>query len=426
MRNWILAALLANMLLLAVEFHYGAFESAHAPDSKLESREKQISFPDKSKDDTGLIQAPELDQMPAQNAGLIMENDDVSLTNVQPPLGATKLPVATEPSLANQQATHQSNPSPAITEQSSALGLAPALRRAELRPEANRTENSNEKSTASTAPASLPTMQTTEQASAETKVIAATKEHAAFIMPHTKNTPDPEKAISKNLKATEQPQPALPLQTAGKSSDIRIALSKPAESPPTAESPIPDNMAATDAVKSNEGAGVTTQQEPQIPGNMQTECYTTGPIKNADELKILLDQFRSQLTELEMSIGKTRKTRKRTSYLVYYPASATLEKSLSNADILKNNYGIRDLQVFKDGEMKGAISLGVFRSEQNALSAKNRFEQKGVQAQIKPRFPFEEVYLVRMRWTNQQAAAEQLLDALTKRYPGMRRAKSCE
>ena len=159
-----------------------------------------------------------------------------------------------------------------------------------------------------------------------------------------------------------------------------------------------------------------------------TACYMAGPIKDAAVLNALLTQFRPQLTELAMSFpNPASKTRKHNAYTVYYPAPPSMEESLTTATLLKKKYGIKDLQVFRDGEMKGAIALGVYSNERNALSAKSQFEQKGLQVQIKPRFPVESAYKVRMRWTEQQEkTAEQLVDALSETYPDTQRISNCE
>jgi len=97
---------------------------------------------------------------------------------------------------------------------------------------------------------------------------------------------------------------------------------------------------------------------------------------------------------------------------------------LHNADVLKTEYGIRDLQIINEGELKGAISLGIFSNEANAQTAKSRLEQQGLEVKIAPRFPGNDIfYAVRLRWTEAQAQDARLLtNALAKNYSAKRSA----
>jgi hypothetical protein len=161
---------------------------------------------------------------------------------------------------------------------------------------------------------------------------------------------------------------------------------------------------------------------PPKPEAMHTSCYAAGRSINVEALNNLLGRYRPQLTALELTV---REKRKNGSYLVYYPPAATLEQSIATAETLRNNYGVSDLLVFRNGELKGTISLGVFSNEQRAKIAQSQLEKKGVHAKIMPRYPLEKNYFVRARWSEQQtAAAKQLSDALKKNYPAMGRTAS--
>jgi hypothetical protein len=199
-------------------------------------------------------------------------------------------------------------------------------------------------------------------------------------------------------------------------------------SPPQKKSPAPEKKTVTETVGSLDAN--RTQAKAPNPDNRRKQdtvssaCYTAGPIRDEEAFNALLIRFRPQLKSLSLAPAKSGKPRKHISYVVYSPAPSTMEGSLHNADVLKTEYGIRDLQIINEGELKGAISLGIFSNEANAQTAKSRLEQQGLEVKIAPRFPGNDIfYAVRLRWTEAQAQDARLLtNALAKNYSAKRSA----
>jgi hypothetical protein len=235
----------------------------------------------------------------------------------------------------------------------------------------------------------------------------------------------PELAVPENMAdvepVTEPPAVSEIAQTAEPTADTA------AEPPSAAENTqIQTPQAEPAIVKPNETDSAAPEPaappEPSKTEAVQTACYVLGPVKSADALNALLNQYRPQLAAVELSATEKRKN---DSHLVYYPAAASQEQALANAEMLRNNYGIKDLLLFRSGELQGAISLGVFSNEQRAKLAQNQFEKKGLHTEIRPRYPAEAHYSVRARWSEAQAAAaKSLSDALQKTYPPMGRTVS--
>lgn len=71
--------------------------------------------------------------------------------------------------------------------------------------------------------------------------------------------------------------------------------------------------------------------------------------------------------------------------MVYLPAGETYEQSLENVELLKQK-GITDYWLFRKGEVKGDISLGVFSSEIRAEAFKKQLAIKTLNALIRPRY----------------------------------------
>jgi hypothetical protein len=341
MKHWLLTALLANMALLWIEIHYGAFD---VPTTETFESQKQGNR------ETALMQTPSRIPPPADDTNNGDEKRDAAPMEKQ-------LAPQTQPA------------NPAVTEQlllPDALLSAPAV-------------NGTEINTKPLASASLSTTQTPLPSVTEKTVSATVSENS-------------EKSGSDLTSPTRQPK------------------KKPKE----------------DVVVKQ---AQTAPQPPQVPqqDNTLSTCFTTGPVENPQDLSALIARFRPQLTEVILLSNPLKKSRNRVSYLVYIPASSTMEQSHADADILKKSYGVEDLNIIRDGELKGAISLGVFNNQQNAILAQQRLEQKGVKAEVKPRLPVGAAYTIKMRWSDQQDnAALQFTDALSQNYPQFKRTASCQ
>nr|WP_305907724.1 hypothetical protein [Methylomarinum sp. Ch1-1]MDP4520499.1 hypothetical protein [Methylomarinum sp. Ch1-1] len=99
-----------------------------------------------------------------------------------------------------------------------------------------------------------------------------------------------------------------------------------------------------------------------------------------------------QAEDLDLSnlrIGETKDKRKVSSYLVYYPAAETFAASRNNVSMLRNK-GIKELWLFRKGEMKGAISLGLFTEKQRADNIVERLAGKGIKVNVAERYDDEE------------------------------------
>jgi hypothetical protein len=421
MKYWLSAALLANMALFLVEFHSGVFESFQMEEASAPRKEHETSS-GKHKDaagGTGLSETPAA-FAGSSDKGLGLPHDawpQIGQSAPQGNISSSDSPTLPLSSILTQTPGQAETP-PAVSGSADApvnkpvtsVGLSPQV---ELPP--------------TQSPAAIPEQPKAPPAiqPAEYGVIASPAPAPLPVIPaaaknaSTGDKADPDAAPEnpqKNIKAgTAQPDPAD--EKSGK-----------------AETPAHSSIAAAQSEK-NKNAGKAflakesrpPQQTPHSQDKVLTTCYIAAPANSVEKLNTLLRQFRPQLTELAIAPAQADKARKRNRFVVYYPAPPSMEESLLTATLLKNNHGLKDLQVIRDGEMKGAISLGVFSNERNAQAAKSKFEQQGLQVRIKPRFPTDSAYKVRMRWTaEQEPIAEQLVDALIQSYPDTQRITSCE
>lgn len=137
---------------------------------------------------------------------------------------------------------------------------------------------------------------------------------------------------------------------------------------------------------------------------MQPACNEIGPFADPQAATAWLagQTLRGELIHKEVLIPS--------AYLVYYPAAKNAEQMRIHKMML-NAKGINDIWVVPSGDLKGALSLGVFNAQERAVLFKNQLLQRGVQAEIKERYkPLSRLFV---RIKGDQKIPKQLAEGLT-------------
>ena len=115
-------------------------------------------------------------------------------------------------------------------------------------------------------------------------------------------------------------------------------------------------------------------------------CYHVGPFAN----NVALNVWR-KLNKIDAGFVSrfTKENNVVSSYLVYFPAAETYAQSTKNVQRLKQK-GITDYWLFRRGELKGAISLGLFVKKSSALSLQEKLVKAGFTVEIKERYKKEQ------------------------------------
>ena len=124
---------------------------------------------------------------------------------------------------------------------------------------------------------------------------------------------------------------------------------------------------------------------PELPVLEKRICYQIGPFANNDAIEAWAN-LNSIKPEMLKIVKKDRQVV--SSHLVYYPAAKQYQQSKKNVGMLKGK-GITDLWLFRKGEMRGAISLGLFVKESRALSLKRNLLKKGINVDVLQRYKTE-------------------------------------
>jgi hypothetical protein len=106
-------------------------------------------------------------------------------------------------------------------------------------------------------------------------------------------------------------------------------------------------------------------------------------------------------------------------YYVLIPAAANASQARRTVENLDAK-GISDTWIFPSGDLRNAISLGLFSREQNAQARIEELAKKGVEAQIRPRFRETTGYAVQL-----QAPADIGLARLKPLVPGEPKKIDC-
>lgn len=107
-------------------------------------------------------------------------------------------------------------------------------------------------------------------------------------------------------------------------------------------------------------------------------CYRVSPFK--DEKSALNFQKETE-SVVQSELVEQRVTENR-GYWALYPAAQNMAQAKMNVRWLKEN-GVSDLWLFRKGENRGAISLGLFKKRQGAEKIKEKLLKKGIKIEIR-------------------------------------------
>jgi len=119
------------------------------------------------------------------------------------------------------------------------------------------------------------------------------------------------------------------------------------------------------------------------------KCYEAGPFNDPAELQRWAS---TEHLKLFKPIYKSSVTA--SDFQVYYPAAKDSEQTRINKLMLQAK-GFTDIWTVIDGEMKGAISLGVFNDKQRAMLFKTQLAERGIKAEIRQRTKTREELFIR-------------------------------
>ncbi len=154
-----------------------------------------------------------------------------------------------------------------------------------------------------------------------------------------------------------------------------------------------------------------------------SRCGTLGPIgdrKTAEGAKTMLTQADMQAS-LEEKSEQTR-----IGYWVVIPPLESAEQVAQKIQELADA-GITDIWHFRSGELKNAISLGMFSQEENARNYSKMAKSKGFDTELRPRYMNKKEYTVRFRIDKSEPVIMEMWRQIELQYPNYELKKTaCE
>ncbi|MCL7423431.1 MAG: hypothetical protein M8364_21295 [Methylobacter sp.] len=150
-------------------------------------------------------------------------------------------------------------------------------------------------------------------------------------------------------------------------------------------------------------------------------CYEVGPFVNGNAYQLWKNELNVAREAIE---PLTRDGEVIKDYLVYYPAPETMQEAEANVKMLREK-GVQDLWLFRKGEDKGLISLGIFKNESRASILRSQLLAKGIQVEVRPRYIIKPQKYARIKGNGKVL---ERLNVMRQTYPAIavRQMEQCE
>lgn len=143
-------------------------------------------------------------------------------------------------------------------------------------------------------------------------------------------------------------------------------------------------------------------------GSLKPLCLALGPYASREEAKAGLEILKPAVQEARViAVPGDRED----GFWVLYPKARSREGAFANRQMLMNR-GIYEIWLFDRGPLAGAISLGLFKSQEEADAAVQGFRAKGVATRVKPRIVLGEAFWIRIFWRDTVLALDEAIQTV--------------
>ena len=147
------------------------------------------------------------------------------------------------------------------------------------------------------------------------------------------------------------------------------------------------------------------------PGNARSktkQCYELGPFHTMEAVKTIVSRMDSKAPwhQIDSSWDEVRVG----FWVLYHPGRPpeNFEASKANLEMLKSR-GITDTWLFTAGDLRGSISLGLFKSKTRAIGISKKLRAKGLNSVVQPWFTEIEQHRLQIQWNDTRALLESWL-----------------
>nr|VFJ53620.1 MAG: hypothetical protein BECKDK2373C_GA0170839_10401 [Candidatus Kentron sp. DK]VFJ57410.1 MAG: hypothetical protein BECKDK2373B_GA0170837_10667 [Candidatus Kentron sp. DK] len=151
-------------------------------------------------------------------------------------------------------------------------------------------------------------------------------------------------------------------------------------------SPPPRRSTNPTAASKPRPAPVTGSNKAPLPAVPPRVCYRLGPFPGKDVKKTQIDAVRTWLDARRISVKLHRNQRREVRlHWVYLPPFKTIDEAKKQAARMKKK-GVRDIFLLRRGDMKNAISLGVFSQRASMGKRLDELKRRGFAATVGSRY----------------------------------------
>jgi hypothetical protein len=193
------------------------------------------------------------------------------------------------------------------------------------------------------------------------------------------------------------------------------------ESVPGEDEPSPVAEINTDDVKINEdfdNALVTQLPDisvPGIPDNVQQErimCFSYGPFTDNLQAEDLMAWFQDRRVNVQQRLETGQENQ---LFWIYLKPQASRDNAIQAIEDLKSK-GITDYRLIETGDLRNAISLGLFSTQASVNRRLNELKNKGYQPVVIPYRDAKAIYWLDVKLTDQQDILNQMFTEYPARY----------
>lgn len=175
----------------------------------------------------------------------------------------------------------------------------------------------------------------------------------------------------------------------------------------------PDSYPAeTDPAESITGPIII--EPPSLPRTASAKgCFEIGPLQTREAAEGYMTLLAPSAKDIRLAI---RPGDVPDGWWVIYPKAATFEAAHANRHMLESN-GIFDSWLFDKGPLAGAISLGLYKTREEADQALQLLVEKGIGAKVVPRLVRGEVFWLKIPWPGLPLALDETVQVLNSQDP---------
>ncbi|GAB6048280.1 hypothetical protein JCM19379_21090 [Methyloparacoccus murrellii] len=151
-----------------------------------------------------------------------------------------------------------------------------------------------------------------------------------------------------------------------------------------------------------------------LPGGASPKgCFEIGPVQDREtaENHLALLKPTADAAQVIVRAGDVPD-----GWWVIYPKAGTLEAARANRQMLQNQ-GIHETWLFDRGPLEGAISLGLYKTREEAIKEQQLLMEKAVPANVVPRLVRGDVFWLRIPWTRLPLELDEAVQTLNSQDP---------